>query len=123
MSELQAQANQTIDKLRTSVISLSGGGLGSTIIFLKEIIGVSNGCALSLVKIAWMLWLFSIVVTLFSYFCQYQGLQFQIKGDIENVKYTVTGKWNIAMGYSYLAGTASFVLGVVIVGVAVLSNV
>lgn len=122
MSELQAQANQTIDKLRTSVISLSGGALGSTVIFLKDIVGLSNECALGQVKVAWAFWLFSIVVTLFSYFCQYQGLLFQIKGDSENVRYTATGKWNVAMGISYLVGTAAFVIGVVIVAFVVLSN-
>ena len=123
MSDLYTLANQTIDKLRTSVISLSGGALGSTIIFLKDIVGLNNECALTLVKISWILWLFSIVVTLFSYFCQYQGILFQIRGDTENVRYTATGKWMKTMGYSYLAGTVSFIAGVVVVAIAVLSNV
>lgn len=123
LSELHAEANRTIDKLRTSVISLSGGALGSTIIFLKDIVVLENECALTLVKVSWVLWLFSIVITLFSYFCQYQGLLFQIKGEYENVNYTVTDKWNLAMGYSYLLGTAAFIFGVVNVAIAVLSNV
>jgi hypothetical protein len=123
LSELHAAANRTIDKLRTTVISLSGGALGSTIIFLKEIIGLGNECALDMVKIAWVLWLFSIVVTLFSYFCQYQGLLLRIKGENESVRYTATEKWEIAMGYSYLAGTTAFITGVVTVAIAVLSNV
>ena len=123
MSDIYAQANQTIDKLRTTVISLSGGALGTTIIFLKDIVGLDNECALTLVKASWVFWLLSIVVTLFSYFCQYQGLLYQIKGEYENVIYTNVGKWNVAMGYSYLIGTVSFVIGVIIVAFAVLSNV
>ena len=123
MNDLYAQANQTIDKLRTTVISLSGGALGTTIVFLKDIVGLDNGCALTLVKTSWVFWLLSIVVTLFSYFCQYQGLLFQIKGEHKNVIYTDVGKWNAAMGYSYLVGTASFIIGVIITAFAVLSNV
>ena len=123
MSELHEEANKAIDRLRTSVISLSGGALGATVIFLKDIVGVSNKCALSQVKIAWVFWLFSIVVTLFSYFCQYQGLMFEIKGDVENMRYTATRKWNYAMGFSYLAGTAAFVIGVIVVAFTVLSTV
>ena len=120
MDELQDLANQAIDKLRASLLSLSGGALGSTIIFVKDIVGVHNDCALSLVKIAWVLWLFSIVVTLFSFFCQYQALLFQMKGEEEGVKYTATRSWTRSMSYSYLAGALAFVGGVIIVAGAVL---
>ena len=123
MSDLNKEVNQTIDKLRTTVVSLSGGALGATIIFLKEIVGLDNECALTLIKVSWILWLFAIVAIIFSYFCQYQKLLFQIKGENENKQYLVTGKWNVAMGLSYLLGTLAFVVGVISVAIAVLSNV
>lgn len=56
------------DSFDKTVLSLSGGALGVTFIFIKDIIGVDPIISPVLITIAWICWGISVCCTLFSFF-------------------------------------------------------
>lgn len=123
MESLIEQRENVLSKLKAAVISLSVAAIGLTMVFIKDIIGKDNGCALMLVKGAWVLWAISIAATVLSYFADHQGLSYQVKGEVENVNYTNTNFWYSVGAYLYLSGLAAFLIGLFVFVVAAIIGV
>lgn len=73
-AEQKAQAD--FDK---SVLSLSGGALGVSFAFIKDIIGDGPVAVPNLLLLSWILWATSIVSVLASYFFSHLSLRYAIK--------------------------------------------
>lgn len=107
-----------------TVVALSGGALGVSLAFLKDVIGSKAMLNSDLVFIAWICWGFSLLSILCSYFLSEQALTQAIKQvDSGNHEVGSTGgKYTRATELANLAGGLLFLAGVLSFSVFVKSN-
>ncbi len=117
----EQKAQEDFDK---TVVSLSGGALGVTFIFLKDLIGVSpilhKGCLFS----AWVCWGLSITAVLFSYLASLAALRKTIKQVDSEVIYEQHAGGNLSrlvMSLNMLGGLL-FLVGVISVVIFIWFN-
>jgi len=72
----EQKAQEDFDK---AVLSLSGGALGISIAFMKDIIGTDPAVQLVLLLAAWACWGLSVVIILWSYFTSQRAMREAIK--------------------------------------------
>ena len=102
----------------TTIVSLSGGAIGLSIIFFKDIIGDSVPVCIFFQKTAWILWSGSITSVLGSYFFSRIALrktmeQYDQKNFSEGVggwATNVTEFLNVIAGLLFIFGIISFLI-------------
>ncbi|BCG65168.1 MAG: hypothetical protein methR_P2990 [Methyloprofundus sp.] len=102
------------DDYDKTVISLSGGALGISLIFIKDIIGDSEPIMVWTVITAWVLWALSITSVLISYFLSRLALRKSIiQLDNDNFSEGVGGCAAKATQVFNVISGALFILGIV----------
>jgi len=119
LAEQKAQTD--FDK---TVIALSGGALGISLAFVKDIVGpqaMSTTCAL---LASWISWALSVTVVLFSYFFSHLALRKAIgqvdRGEIANVR--PGGAYDLITATLNVAGAILFLVGVILIVIFATAN-
>lgn len=118
------KAQEDFDK---TVLSLSGGALGISLVFLKDIVGPTPVLWPSLLASAWSCWGLSTLATLVSYHLSHRGLVRKI----EDLDASISGaprdaarpnraEWLTAR--LSLAGATAFAVGVILIAVFAFLN-
>ncbi len=111
----QQKAQDDFDK---TVLSLSGGALGISFVFIKDIVGVGPFHKPVFLLLSWMLWAGSIATVLVSYFFSHMALRKGICQVDENKIHrehpggycdVITAVLNICGGLLFLAGVAAII--------------
>ena len=107
-----------------TIISLSGGALGVTFAFLKELVGNNPISYKGFLFCAWMCWAISIAATLFSYLASHKTLRKAIQQVDKGVIYTENpgGKLSSVTIFLNWASGVLFVVGVVLISTFVWLN-
>ena|SRR6266498_2762541 len=114
LQTLEQQMQSEYDK---AILALSGGALGVSMAFLKDVVikqGVHGGCFLLL---AWICWGLSVTCTLFSYYTSAQALRKAVQQTDEKTIYLTwaNGRFNhFTKWLSRIAGLL-FMLGIVFI--------
>lgn len=97
-----------------TLVSLSGGALGLSLLFIENVIGDSNPVSPGFLVGAWVLWVLSLAAVVLSYFCSGVALRKSIEQCDKN-DYTggVGGKAAKATLFLNAASGILFILGVV----------
>ena len=75
-----------------ALLSLSGGALGVSVVFLDKVFGGQAICSRWVLTVAWSCWCLSLAVVIASHFCSIKALRMAVKQvDAENRKVD-TGK-------------------------------
>ena len=102
-----------------SIVSLSGGALGISLVFIKDIIGAAQPLFLWCVVVAWSLWAFSIMSVVISYFTSGIALRKataqhdkkeENQGRPGGCAAIVTQIFNILSGSSFVIGIVFFII-------------
>ena len=110
---IQAEQKSQNDYDR-SIITLSGGALGISLIFYKDIIGDKIPINTCLLVSSWGLWAASIAVVVFSYYSSHQALRKAIEQTDKNDFSGGVGGW--AANFTRCANVVSGFLFVVAIG-------
>lgn len=121
LETLEQKAQDDFDK---TVLSLSGGALGISFAFVKDIIGSASAINSILLFIAWMSWGLSVMFVLFSYYMSHLALRKAIKqvdsGSIRNSK--PGGMADTITAICNALGGILFINGVIFIGIFVWQN-
>jgi hypothetical protein len=111
---LVAAEQKSQDDYDKTIVSLSGGALGISIVFLKDIIGESDPSATWAIVTAWSFWALSLTSVVVSYFFSRIALSKSIvQTDQDNLGESVGGWASTATSLSNSVSGISFILGVV----------
>lgn len=107
----EQKSQEDFDK---TVLSLSGGALGISFVFLKDIIGVNHVQEVTLLFISWVAWAFSTFVILASYYLSRLALQKAIKQIDDKTIYQsrAGGSYALATAILNALGAILFLIGV-----------
>ncbi len=118
----EQKAQEDFDK---TVLALSGGALGISFAFIKDIIGSKPVTNWDFLLLAWICWGISVTSVLASYYFSHLALRFAIsqvdKGDI--YKKHPGGLYDILTGTLNALGGILFLLGVILAVIFVRQNV
>lgn len=119
--EAEHKAQDNFDK---AVLSLSGGALGVSFIFVKDIIGPSAMHSSTLLLAAWLCWAFSSLSILASFFTSHLALRLSIKQCDDGSIYEKTpgGRYSSWTKYLNAAGAALFFSGICFMAIFVYTN-
>lgn len=118
----EQKSQEDFDK---TVLSLSGGALGISFVFLKDVIGTNTIQFPSLLLAAWICWAFSSLSVLLSFHMSRLALRVAI-GQVDNgtiYKATPGGKYASLTAGLNVAGALLFVAGIVSITAFVAFNV
>lgn len=99
-----------------TVLTLSGGAFGVSIVVSKDLIGQANLRDTGLLFLAWMCWAFSLAAILTSFYCSACAMRTAVKrtdqrmlyrGEVGGVYDKLTLTLNPAAGVLFLAGLVS----------------
>jgi hypothetical protein len=112
LQKLEQDSQSSYDK---TVLTLSGGALGVSFAFVKDIIGDSPVKFSVALTIAWIMWVFSVACVLFSFLFSQQALkravdQIDDGKTPDNFFNKVTACLNIASGILFLFGVISIIV-------------
>lgn len=116
LGELESQAQDSYDK---AVITLSGGALGLSLIFVKDVAGPTGLPHLHLALTAWLLWTISLGCVLWSFYSSRAALRWTIRKFDQGADLSkgaggfaekMTQVFNIASGATFIGGAVAFVL-------------
>lgn len=97
-----------------TLVSLSGGALGLSLLFIENVIGDSAPISGHFLVAAWILWAFSLAAVVLSYFCSGMALRKSIEQcDKNDYSEGVGGKAAKATSYLNAASGILFILGVI----------
>jgi len=118
---LEQKSQESFDK---TVLSLSGGALGISFVFLKDIIGPSPVVNPTLLLTAWGAWATSSIAVLLSFFISHLAIRKAIKqfdeGEIYNAK---PGGWMSSVtAILNVTGALAFFIGVILITLFAGSN-
>ena len=107
----EQKSQEDFDK---TILALSGGALGISFTFLKEVIGTSPIAQPSLLLASWLAWAFSTLAVLASYFLSHLALRMAIKQVDAGTIYDQVPGESFARATAVLnaSGAVLFVLGV-----------
>lgn len=107
----EQKSQEDFDK---AVLTLSGGALGISFTFLKDIVGVNSITEPAFLIWSWRLWAGSILCVLFSYFLSHLSLRKAIAQVDDQTIYDQKpgAMWSTWTACLNIAGAALFVLGV-----------
>jgi hypothetical protein len=114
--EIEGKAQEDFDK---TVLSLSGGALGISFAFIKDIVGDDPLIFTGYLIAAWVVWASSVTCVLSSYFFSQQALRKTIKQIDQGAIYSettggafskITAILNAAGGLLFLAGVILIVI-------------
>lgn len=121
LETLEQKSQENFDK---TVLSLSGGALGISFAFIKDIVGSAPVTNPSLLFLAWMSWGLSVVSVLISYFMSHLALRKAIKQvDLGSIRSSKPG--GIADTLTAICNPLSgilFIIGVVFISIFVWQN-
>jgi len=117
----EQKAQEDFDK---TVITLSGGALGISFAFVKDVVGPDDLVKLCLLYWAWVMWGTSLIAVLFSYFFSHLALRKAVKQADEKTLYhqRVGGGFDIVTAGLNISGAILFVIGVILMILFVKSN-
>lgn len=107
-------AQKAQDSYDRALLSLSGGGLAVSLVFLKDVVGTQALTSRDLLLWAWITWVLSILAVLASYFFSHRALTTAVtqvdSGTIHEerpgrVSTKLTVGLNLASGLMFLVGT------------------
>lgn len=110
---------QSIEAYDKGLLTLSGGALGVSFAFIRDIIGSDAMEYKELLVVAWSCWIGAIAATLVSFYCSHRALRKTIDQiDAETVyEERAGGKWsrvtnwlNAASGFLFLSGLVFIVI-------------
>ena len=110
--DLEQKSIESFDK---TVLTLSGGALGLSMTFLKNIVGPANEAQILWLTIAWGCWAFSLVLTLSSFWLSARAMRKAVR-QLDNWKLGQErpgGSWDWATENFTLLGGVAFILGVI----------
>lgn len=116
LAQLESQSQESYDK---TVIALSGGALGFSLVFLKDVAGPAGLQDLQLVVLAWLYWTTSLGCVLWSFYSSRAALRWTIRKidqgadlskDLGGSAGKVTQVLNFVSGASFIGGAMAFVL-------------
>ncbi|MBX2997847.1 MAG: hypothetical protein KF893_05005 [Caldilineaceae bacterium] len=113
--QLVALEQKAVESFDKTVIALSGGALGLSLTFVKDIVDLSNAAQTLWLAGAWLCWAVSLACVLFSFWLSARAMREAIrqldKGELG--KKRPGGFWDWATGFLTFSGGLTFVLGVI----------
>lgn len=111
LQELEIKAQEQYDK---TVLMLSGGALGVSFTFLKDVVSIDKAVSIGYVIIAWGCWGVSCACVLYSFYTSRKAMRKAIQDLENNVKSknnpnTLTNILNFLAGLLFLVGLASMI--------------
>lgn len=115
--QLQALEQKMQSEYDKAIMALSGGALGVSMTFLKDVVldqGVHGG---NFLLGAWICWGASVTCTLFSFYTSAQALRRAVQQTDDRAIYLemVGGKFNCVTKILNFSGGALFMLGVILI--------
>ena len=108
----------------TTIISMSGGGLGLSLTFYKDIVP-NKPSSIWLLEQAWLWWTLSVIFILFSYFFSRKALETILdqvdSGDIHSGR--LGGHYSWINGFLTNAGGLALIVGIICFALFVSNNV
>lgn len=122
---LMAAEQKSQEDFDKTVLSLSGGALGVSFVFLKNVVGIPNIHSPLWLVGSWVSWGVSSICVLASFYTSHHSLRRAIKQvDDGTIRQQVPGGWTqIATAILNAAGAALFLGGVLLMTVFVYQNV
>ena len=123
-AHLVAAEQKSQEDFDKTVVSLSGGALGVTFIFLKDIVGTAPILRTGFLLVAWICWGMSITSVLFSFFLSHLALRRAITQVDAGKAYDehVGGRYDSATAILNVLGGILFFLGVILIALFVWYN-
>jgi hypothetical protein len=116
----EQKAQEDFDK---TVISLSGGALGVSFAFVKDIVGPAKWQDSSLLLYAWESWGISIIFMLFSYYISLRALRKAIQQvDNADLNKSPGGAYGVFTDILTIGGAILFIVGVAFLLVFITKN-
>lgn len=119
----EQKAQEDYDK---TLVSLSGGALGISFIFLKDIVGLVNVNQKYLLFISWLCWGISIMLVLFSFFTSILALRKAIaqcdSQEEEPIKELAGGVFAKVTNVLNISGGILFFVGILLIAIFFSSN-
>ncbi|MFT7056693.1 MAG: hypothetical protein ACJAR3_002332 [Roseivirga sp.] len=117
-NNLIAAEQKSQDDYDKTIVSLSGGALGISIVFIKDIIGTSDPVMLWTVITAWASWATSLASVVTSYFLSRMALRVAILQNDKNDFSAGVGGWaakathflNAISGLMFLSGIVFLII-------------
>ncbi|MFA6471009.1 MAG: hypothetical protein WCU00_03125 [Candidatus Latescibacterota bacterium] len=108
-----------------SIIILSGGALGISFAFVKDIIGTGTITNLYYLFIAWTCWGLSLTFVLFSFYTSFHSFRKAINQvDMDKIYFEKPGGcWSLITDIFHILGGILFFLGVIMLSLFIISNV
>jgi len=123
-SQLETLEQKAQDDFDKTVLSLSGGALGISFAFVKDIVDFTSATNSILLFLAWMSWGLSVLLVLVSYFTSHLALRKAIKqvdsGSIRTSK--PGGTADTLTEICNALGGLLFIIGVVFISIFVWHN-
>lgn len=121
---LIAAEQKSQDDYDKTLVSLSGGALGISFLFIEHVIGKSEPVSSSLLISAWACWAISLAATVSSYFCSCLAIRKTIvQCDANDYSGGIGGKAAKATAYLNAASGIFFIIGVVLIIVFCSKNI
>jgi hypothetical protein len=103
------------------VLTLSGGALGLSVTFLKDVIPISSAVCLPLLFVSWVWFILCVLITLISFRASIKALEkavpyvtkYYLEGDAEALNKHLESQWTKAVDWCAYAGIIFFVLGLI----------
>lgn len=115
--QVQDLASRSQEQFDKTVLALSGGALGVSFVFLKDVVGANPIFHPTLLFGAWMSWGGSATAILGSYFVSHMALRHTVKQINQGTiwRERAGGAWTVATGFLNIVGALLFLLGLVLI--------
>lgn len=116
----EQKSQESYDK---TVLTLSGGALGLSFTFIKEIIGTGEIMWPIFLQLSWAAWIISLTCILMSYYFSFFALRMAIKQVDENLLFKPIGGWySAATSILNALGGICFLVGIGLMGIFIYNN-
>ncbi|MBC7933162.1 MAG: hypothetical protein H7Z38_21575 [Rubrivivax sp.] len=124
-SHLLAAEQKSIEEYDKALMTLSGGALGVSFVFIKDIIGADKIISIPLLLIAWACWIVSLALVLINYFVSHLALRKAIEQSDAGEIYAQRpgARFDLILVILNPAGGILFLIGLVIFALFALFNI
>ena len=107
-----------------TLISLSGGALGISLIFITDIVNLGEANDVALLKWSWILWASSLIITLFSFYTSVKSTRKMINDlSSENTPVKMSNFWMVLTQILNILSPGAFICGVILFMCFVSTNI
>lgn len=108
---------KSVEAFDKSLLTLSGGALGLSLVFVRNVVGTSDPQNTGRLLGAWIFWIFAISLTLASFYCSHRALRRTLHQIREGKlpEGSPGGRWSTATTWATVVSGIAFLIGLVLI--------